>query len=233
MSKTEHILLESDDREVPDRRAARKVHAHLIFRSRLRRRTFALDIIDYHFLAVRISRAQSVVSEYVLDLRFGDPALRRSRHIAWRWITATGVLAMLLAATVWRIGSSSVPWWHHDWLPVCATMFGLTACAGLVSVYRTTENLTLQSVHGQARLLECTGGLGTLRAIRPFTAKLAAHIQISIGARRGSKAEHLRDEMREHFRLKEGGVLAEEEYAVSKMRILGTHAPMSAAAPGG
>lgn len=233
MPKTEHILLESDDRAVPERRSARKVHAHLLFRSRLRRRTFALDIFDYHFLSVRMGRARSVVSEYVLDLRFIDPALVRSRHIAWRWITATLLLATLVAAAAWRIGSSSVPWWEHDWLPVCATMFGLTACAGMVSVYRTTETLILQSVHGQARLLECTGGLGTLRAIRPFTAKLAAHIQISIGARRASKAEHLRDEMREHFRLKEGGVLAEEEYAVSKMRILGTHAPMSAAVPGG
>jgi hypothetical protein len=222
---TEHILLESDDREVPELRAARKVHAHLLFRSRLRNRTLQLDIIDYYYLSARMWRARSLVSEYVLDLRFIDPSLRLSRHIAWRWMTATLALATLVAVGVWRIHLSSAPWWQHDWLPLCATMLGLTVCTGLTCLYRTTETLALYSVHGQARFLEFTGGLGMLRVIRPFIVKLAAHIRVAIAARRSSRAEHLRDEMREHFRLKQAGVLPTEEYEASKRRILARHDP--------
>ena len=43
------------------------------------------------------------------------------------------------------------------------------------------------------------------------------------------RAERLRDEMREHFRLKEAGVLSQEQYEASKARILGQHAPRAGA----
>jgi len=51
-----------------------------------------------------------------------------------------------------------------------------------------------------------------------------AHIRLAAAARRHTKAEHLRDEMREHQRLRELGVLSVGDYEVSKARILGQHA---------
>jgi len=56
-------------------------------------------------------------------------------------------------------------------------------------------------------------------------AKLAAHIRLASGARRRTKTEHLRDEMREHLRLKEIGVLSAAEYETAKERILEQHSP--------
>lgn len=221
--KAEDILLESEERVVPRLRTARKVHAHLLFRSRIRRRAFELDIIDYYFLSVKVWRAGLLVSEYALDLRFVDSALIQSRRFASRWIAATGMLLISLGATVWWVGSSSVPWWRHDGMPACAALLGLAACAAVGSVYRTTESLILLSIHGRAKLLECTAGLGKLLAIRPFIARLEAHIQVAAAARRASQREHLRDEMREHYRLKEAGVLPEDEYEASKKLILASH----------
>ena len=58
---------------------------------------------------------------------------------------------------------------------------------------------------------------------RPFLRKLAAHVQLAAAARRASMAEHLRDELREHYRLKEAGVLATEIYDACKVRILARH----------
>ena len=69
MPTTEHVLLESDFRQVPDLQDARKVHARIEFRSRLRRRVLQLEIIDYYYLSVR-SHSRSILLEYVLDLRF-------------------------------------------------------------------------------------------------------------------------------------------------------------------
>jgi hypothetical protein len=230
LAKSEHILMESDERVIPHRQTARKVHARLLYRSRLRRRAVLLEVIDYYFLSVQIWRAGSLTSEYVLDLRFIDPVLQRSRHVAWRWIGVTlSFVAVLSFVLWWAVRFSSVPWWQPERLAVYAIILALGACAGAVSMYRTTESWSVRSVNGKAEVLACTGGLGTLRAIGPFAAKLVAHVRIAIAARRPSKNEHLRDEMREHFRLKEAGVLSDEAYEASKTRILGTHTTTSAA----
>src|ERR1022692_1220065 len=119
MPKTEHILLESDLRQVPDRRIARTVDASVEFRSRLRRRVLQLEIIDYYYLSVR-SHSRKVLLEYVLDLRFVDIP-RQLRHVSWRWITFSLVFLALALGIASRIDPSATPWWQHDWLPVCVT----------------------------------------------------------------------------------------------------------------
>src|SRR6516225_4511241 len=103
MPAAEHVLLESEFRQVPDPRAARKVHARMAFRSRLRRRLVKLEIIDYYYLSVR-SRSHSAWLEYVLDLRFVDRP-RVSRRIAWRWILASVLVTGLGYAVVVRLAS--------------------------------------------------------------------------------------------------------------------------------
>lgn len=224
MRATEHIVLESDVRKVPVLRTARKVHSRLHVRSSVRRRVIELALIDYCYLSVRTWRSRSLDSQYVLDLRFVDPALRLSRHIAWRLMAASAVLAALAVALAWRISASSTAWWQHQWLPALGVVTALAVGAALLSMYQTTKTLALFSVCGRARLLELTGGVGSFRAIRLFSRALAAHVRIAIARRRPSRAEHLRDEMREHLRLREAGVLSEREYEISKARILARHA---------
>lgn len=221
----EHILLESDVRDVPDWGRARITHAVWHCRSRLRRRRLELSIIDYCYLAVRTWRFGSMRC-YVLDLRFVDRSMRATRHIPWIWLVLTLMLASAAVFGVRQVASSTAPaWWHHRLL-LCAATLGLTACSGLVCAWRATETLSLRSVHGGATLLEFTGGLTMLRSSRKFAGKLAAHIQFAAADRRATRAGHLRDEMREHFRLKEAGVLSREQYEASKARILARHAPV-------
>ena len=219
----EHILLESDDWSLPEPGSARTVHAQHRFRSRLRRRTVTLDLIDEYFLNVQVERSGAVLRDYVLDLRFIDPVLVQARHVAWRWIAATLLMVAMLIGGVWWIASSPAPSWRSGCLAACGVLVLITAIAGLVSAFRTNETLTLHSAHGRARVLECVGGLGSLRVMHPFISKLTAHIRMAVDARRSVQSQHLRDEMREHFRLKEAGVLGEEEYEQSKVRILGGH----------
>ena len=221
MTATEHILLESDVREVPDPRAARKSHARIELRSRLRRRVLHLEIIDYYYLAVR-SHTGARGLEFSLDLRFAR-APQLSRHIAWRWLAASLALIVLPGLIATAIHTSA--WWRREWLPASVLVSAAWAGATLVCLYRTTETISLFSTCGAARLLEFTGGFGTFRALRPFLAKLTAHIRLASTARRHTKAEHLRDEMREHQRLRELGVLSLSDYEASKARILGQHAP--------
>ena len=211
MSASEHILLESDVREVPDALAARKVHASIRLRSRLRRRALQLEIIDYYYLSVRAWRSRVPQASYVLDLRFADATPRLSRHVAWRSMAA----ALFLLAAAAAISDRLVP---------CLIVMGSAALAALTCAFRTHETVTIYSANGGAKLMEFTAGLGTLRALRLFMTKLAAHTRLASAARRRSRSEHLRDEMREHFRLKEIGTLSVDEYEAAKVRILGQHA---------
>ena len=224
MFTSEHILLESDESEVPDLRTARKLHGHLRVPGILHRRAIELYLIDYYYLAARVWHGRSRVREYVLDLRFVDPALQLSRHIPWRSIAATALLVSASAASLWFVATSQAPWpWgQHGWLAACAVLLGLTACAVIVCWYRTTLSLVVQTQHGRARVLELTGRLGTFNQIRRFALKLAAHSQLA-AERRRPKTEQLRNEMREHRRLKEAGVLAEKDYEAAKSRILAAY----------
>jgi hypothetical protein len=223
MAASEHILLESDERQVPHPRCLRKVHARIELHSRLRRRALQLELVDYYYLAVRSYRARFVAAEYVLDLRFVDASLALSRHFASRWLLSTLVLITLAGAIAYRVGGSATP---GGWLAAAGVVLTMAVAAAVVCIYRTTETVSMYSTHGRARLFEFTSGLGVKRAVHPFTNKLAAHVKLASAARRPMRSEHLRDEMREHFRLRENGVLSAEEYEASKARILAEHAPV-------
>jgi hypothetical protein len=220
----EHILLESDARDVPDVRAVRKSHARVRLHSWMHRRSAELAIADYYFLAVHRQHGRSDRAEYIIDLRFADMKLGMSRHVASRWLLATLGFALLFAGCAWWIYDSGTTWWQHAFMKPCLVLLSLTVASAFVCAYRTTETITVRSLHGRATLLHYEGGVGTFRRARPFLAKLVAHIQLASKARRSARAEHLRDEMREHFRLKEAGAIADEEYEASKARILGQHA---------
>jgi hypothetical protein len=222
MAASEHILLESDERKVPHPRCTRKLHARIELQSRLRRRAVQLELTDYYYLVVRSFRARAVAAEYVLDLRFADAAVGLSRHFATRWFLAALVFVALAGAIAFRITGSAA---STGWLVACGIVSAIALAAAIVCIYRTTETISIYSVHGRARLFEFTSGLGAKRRFKPFTSKLGAHIQLALAARRPVRAEHLRDEMREHFRLRENGVLSPEEYEASKARILAEHSP--------
>jgi hypothetical protein len=154
-----------------------------------------------------------------VDLRFADPELLLERRIAWRSLAAGATclgLAIFFAA---REISTAV------------ALFGAAACALVAAFLLTTESLTLYSASGRARLVTHTGRMGTFRAFRQFRARLESHLRIAFDARRDSLALHLRDEMREHFRLRGAGALTEIEYEDAKRRILATHGSAAMTTP--
>jgi hypothetical protein len=223
LQAAEHIVLESDAREVPQLRSLRREHASVQCGSRLRRRSLNLSIIDYYYLGVRMDQSAAAPREYVLDLRFIDPSFALTRHIPWRCISAA--LALTAAAgvcAVWGAAETALRSRHLAAL-ISAALFASAALAYLAVAARLVETVALHSLHGRAVLFEYRGSAGTLRRVRPFMRKLAAHVQLAAAARRSTRAEHLRDELREHYRLMEAGVLPGETYEACKARILARH----------
>ena len=64
-------------------------------------------------------------------------------------------------------------------------------------------------MHGDATLVSVTGGIGSARAGKKFFVELIKSINAAKLARPQAKQQLLRDEMREHHRLRELGVLSE------------------------
>jgi hypothetical protein len=220
MAGAEHILLESDEHQVPTLETSRRIHARIVLPGDRGRPALELALIDYFFLSVRTAGARS--ARYVVDLRHVDPAVRLARRIPWAWI-AVGTAFLLLAILGMRdVAASTAAWWRHEWLSAALASLAAAAAATYAAVHGTTETLTLFSAHGRAMLLRHAGGPGTLRAFSGFLPRLEAHLRIAC-VRRRARAEHLRDEMREHFRLKESGALTEGEYESAKRRILAMH----------
>ena len=190
MARVEHILLESDERDVPTLETARRIHARIALPGGSWRPSLEFALIDYFYLSVRTTRARSVGSRYVVDLRFVDPAPGLRRQLPWSWIAAGAVFLALAIFGVREIAASTAPWWRHDWLPATAAFFAVATGALSLAVLRTTETLTLFSAYGRAKLVGHEGGAGTLRAFRSFLPRLEAHLRIAC-ARRRDRAEHL------------------------------------------
>ena len=88
---------------------------------------------------------------------------------------------------------------------------------------RTVESLEFISMHGGATLVSVVGGIGSARAGKRFFVELIKSINAAKAERPQERPQFLRDEMREHHRLRELGVISEEQYEQSKARILASH----------
>lgn len=231
MRTAEHIVLESDVRELPRLQSPRRVHASMQCRSRLRRQRLTLSIIDYYYLAVVVAQSEAAATEYLLDLRFIDPSFALTRSIPWRcvWAALALTTAAAAASALWYATDSALRA-RHVLALVSAALIAATVLAYLAVAVRLIETVVVYSLHGRAAVLEYRGGAGTLRRLRPFMRKLAAHVRLAAAARRTTRAEHLRDELREHYRLKQDGVLPAETYDASKARILAQHGATGARA---
>ncbi len=181
-----------------------------------------LSVLESHYLRVRIVGSRSGARVYQFDLRFADPAPVRVRRIPWAWALGAGGLAAFglgtLAAT-WPGMASTVGWGMVAGLSV-ALAGTVIAC---VCLRWTTETLQLRSLHGAAALVGVTGRLGSMRRHQKAFAEVSRNIIAAGNARPQDLPQFLRDEMREHFRLRQLGVLSEADYEAAKSAILAAH----------
>lgn len=221
--RAEHISLEAapDISAAPARPPHRKVQSTFTLKCALRGCSTEVSILDDHYLSVRSERLRMPVRKYVFDLRFVNPKPIRVRHIAGYWIAAS---VLLLAAAAGSIGVAAASSANGS-LPIAgAACAAAAAVTVFFSVRRTTESLQFVSVHGGAALLSILGGIGSAKAGKRFFIDLIKNIHAAKLARPQPEQHFLRDEMREHHRLRELHVLSEAEYEASKARILKAHA---------
>jgi hypothetical protein len=224
-ARAEHISIESapDDSSTPARRARGKILSSYTLKSTLRGCETELALLEHHFLSVRSVRPEDLPKKYDVDLRFASPKPVRVREISWTWLVVTIGLILLATGTIvsgWSV--SHEPWTRPGFIAALVTML-VSVGTFVLFLRRTTESLQFKSMHGGATLISVTGGIGSARSGKIFFVELIKDISAAKSARPQERPQFLRDEMREHHRLRELGVLSEQEYETSKARILAAH----------
>jgi hypothetical protein len=225
--RAEHISLdtgfESEDLVAPKKRPHRPTRLSYTLASKLRGCVTQLGLLDDHFLSVQTVRPDSEPRKYDFDLRFANAKPVIVRHIAWFWLALALSLAALAACALWMFWPRNPADWI-DPVPLTAVA-ALLASIGSILMFlrRTTESLEFTSVHGGVTLVSVTGAIGSAREGKKFFVELIKSIGAAKAARPQPPQQFLRDEMREHHRLRELGVLTEAQYETSKSRILASH----------
>lgn len=225
-ARAEHISLETGRDEAsaaPNKRPHRKARLGYTLESRLRGCVTSLGLLDDHFLSVQLERPDTEPKKYEFDLRFANAKPTIVRHIAWFWIALAISLAALASGALWMLWPQTAAEWLKP-VPMTA-LVALLAALGSVLMFlrRTTESLEFTSVHGGVTLVSVTGAIGSARDGKKFFVELIKSINAAKAVRPQPPQQFLRDEMREHHRLREIGALTQAQYETSKSRILASH----------
>jgi hypothetical protein len=219
----EHISLQSETVETRTKPIARKTLVKYQLRSRARGSQTRVSILEGQFVSVNVKRARAPEQEHNVDLRFVDPRPVGIRKVGWPWMYVAIGLTILaaVAATFAIVYASPIA---RVWAVPTAIVLGTcTISSYLMCLYSTTESLLFVSVHGRARVITITGGLGTTRAARKCALDIVKNINLARKQSKQTRPSYLRDEMREHNRLYEHGVMTDEQFTDAKTRILQAH----------
>lgn len=152
-----------------------------------------------------------------IDLHFLDAEPESSQH---RPIKLLKILAGLAGATA----VCAIPAWFGWLAPWSTSVMLIMLTATLITAgtvfYRSQERIVFKTLHGRAEAVRFVAGLGTIGRFRRLVPQLSEAIAAAAATIGEDTAVYLRAEMREHYRLKEDGVLSEGECADSTSRVL-------------
>jgi hypothetical protein len=215
--QAEHIVLETA--EVPSLTVAEARRVRRQFRLENRSRGIAteLTLFDKSYLGVRELRRGGSSEEIILDLRHLDPRPVLSRSFATKSLKfALGSLAVSLL-----VGALA----YFFILPALVVVVSAAASlsAGAVALWsfirRTRNEVTFRTKYGRTAVLTLTANFGCFRACRELVPKIVNAIN-EAGSSAPDKAQQLRAETREHYRLREIGALSQDDCATGTRRIL-------------
>jgi hypothetical protein len=223
VGRSEHVSLETDISETRAKPNPSKPLLSYELNKGGRGVTRRVSILPDQYVAIETQRSRSTSSMHTVDLRFVEPRSFRIRNVPWRLLyvaigaTVLTTLAFVLCA---------------EWPKFAQKFGGLLAAYALATVtvgcyavcyYLTIESLHFLSANGRASVIVIAGRWGTMRRAQSCAVDLLSHIKVAQKKFGQTRQTYLRDEMREHARLFEAGVLSIDQYNDAKRRILKSH----------
>ncbi len=214
---TEHILLETGEAEF-EGTDAHRVLQRFRLTNRVRRLGIELVLFERGWLSVRERRRSELSEELIINLRALDPKPVLSRFFAATTLRIGFYLMSAGGLLGWIVYGSS-----QSSLLAPATAGLMLASAGValwLFVRRTRVEVAFRTKYAQTTMLTLTANLGSFRATRALVPKLVNAINAARKDNPPDKGRQLRDEMREHYRLREIGFLTDDACAAAAQRLL-------------
>jgi hypothetical protein len=180
----------------------------------------SLVIFDRAYLGVRISKRSAPPQKYWLRMAFLDPSpVKRASRAWWSVACALALGSAFMLILSWHSGMWPSTFWTAG---VFAMVVAAVSSLGF-AWHRSRDRLVFYTRHGRVPVAELVRHRPDRRTSGRFLAALEQAIQRAADEHRGPRAQLLREEMREHRRLRDDGVLAPEEFEAAKARILQAH----------
>lgn len=214
---TEHISLGDDFGILAGAEEPENISECIDVRNRTRGLRTELVLYEEGFLRVRQWQRKKKTRDYLLSLRFLAPEFSTSHSIPMRVLQVAGGFAGV------GLLSSLIAWlspWNAIFVP--AAVFGaLGACiSAMLFLYLAHEKTTFSSAVGQATVLTLLGTADSFKRCRRIAPKIVAAIEAAQRHNTHQFSDYLRQEMREHYRLREYGVIEHDECSDATRQIL-------------
>lgn len=205
----EHICLTSEEPDEPVPAMARGAISAELAQSRGRVGS-RFAIFNRSYLGVRTASASARAQEYCLKLAFLDPVPARPAGSPW-WSVAAA-LALLSSGLV--LGG---------WVPASYAALAAALLSLGLAVHRSFDRLIFYTRHGRVPVLQLLHHRPDRRQVKAFVGALQSAIREAAAEHSGVRSRLLRDEMKEHRRLLEAGVLQPQDFEAAQGRILRAH----------
>jgi len=217
MPSSEHIVIGGDEADL-DAESARsgrpQQHFHIVNRAHALQ--IEMILFEGGWLSLREHRSRKPGEARMINLRYVDPEPRIERYFARRTfvLSAAFAVAALIISILAALGVQLI-----ITVPVALILFTASAVAFAVFTFKTRKTVVFMTRHGRAPVISLMATLGSFRATRAIVPRLVDAIE-KVADKEPETNKRLRSEMREHYRLRECGVLSQSVCTKSTQRIL-------------
>ena len=212
----EHVFLISDDLEEVE---LRSVDAEL--QQAAGDSCHRFTIFNGEYLRILRRTAAQVSRDYWINLAFLDPQPVRSWSPVWSAASGISAVAALAAIGLHRepVALSADP---YSSVAASLAVIASLSCLG-IAVRKSFGEFRFLSIHGRAPIFQISSNRPDCHEVRAFLLHLRGAAEKARAGQWQTKGDYLRDEMKEHRRLQNAGVLSEEQFQAARGLILRAH----------
>lgn len=174
-----------------------------------------LILFNNHRLSVETQSFMQDARDYTVDIGILDPHPKRIFKVGWGYL----LIFFTLCGAAWLSAFSGLA------LNTTLLSISLVALAGaslILAIYRSHDRIVFYSQHGRTPLVVLFNRSPNRVTLDSFTEALVEHIKDAKDHNLGIN-EILIEELKEHRRLMEEGIISSNRYDIIKQRILGQH----------
>ena len=179
-----------------------------------------ITVFNGSFFGVGSSSMPPTDLSHYVNLAFLDP--RPIRRLSWSGRAAVAAVATLGTAAIVSFGQASADLGMGPAMALLTVIIATLACLGVV-VRERLEELIFMTRHGRVPAVRLSRRGSKADAHREFVKILTETIQRAHNRRLGDRGALLCDEMKEHRRLADEGLLTSKQFLSARSLILQAH----------